>query len=128
MTDLHGAPVLLTDLAIVLGMAAVVSAVFHRLRVPLILGYVLAGLVVGPHVPIPLVANPDNVQTLSDLAVILLMFTVGLEFNARRLLRAGPRRSLVVALQAGARFWLSFLAARGLGWSLTAAVFTDATL
>lgn len=124
----HGAPPLLTDLAIVLGTAAVVSALFHRLKIPPILGYVIAGLVVGPHVPVPLVANLENVQTLSDLGVILLMFTVGLEFNARKLLRAGPRSLLAVAFQGGIMFIAAFLAARAFGWGQTAAVFTGSAL
>lgn len=125
---MHGTPPLLTDLAIVLGSAAVVSALFHRFRFPPILGYVIAGLLVGPHVPVPLVANQENVQTISDLGVILLMFTVGLEFNARKLLRAGPRGLLAVAFQAGIGFCAAFLAARSFGWSWKASVFAGAAL
>ena len=125
---MHGPPPLLTDLAVVLGTAAIVSALFHRLRIPTILGYVIAGLVVGPHVPVPLVANLENVQTLSELGVILLMFTIGLEFNARKLLRAGPRSLLVVAIQGAAAFWGAFLVARAFGWGSLACVFTGAAL
>lgn len=128
MTLPHAAPPLLADLAIVLGTAAVVAAAFDRLKIPPILGYVLAGLVVGPHVPIPLVANQENVQTLSELGVILLMFTIGLEFNARKLLRAGPRGILVVSVQAGAAFSASFLVARSFGWSDTASLFTGSAM
>ena len=123
---MHAIPPLLADLAVVLGTAAVVSAVFHRLKIPPILGYVIAGLLVGPHVPVPLVANQANVQTLSDLGVILLMFTIGLEFNARKLLRAGPRSLLVVAVQGGAAFWMSFMLARAFGWSESVSVFMGA--
>jgi len=124
----HAVPPLLTDLAVVLGTAAVVSALFHRLRVPPVLGYVIAGLLVGPHVPVPLVANQENVQTLSDLGVILLMYTVGLEFNARKLLRAGPRGLLAVSVQGGVMFTLALLAARAFGWGETAAVFVGSSL
>jgi len=125
---MHGPPPLLTDLAVVLGTAAIVSALFHRLKIPPILGYVIAGLVVGPHLPIPLVADQENVQTLSELGVILLMFTIGLEFNARKLLRAGPRSLLVVAIQAAATFWATFLVARAFGLGDRACVFTGAAL
>jgi len=123
---MHEAPPLLSDLAVVLGTAAIVSAVFQRLKIPPILGYVIAGLLVGPHVPVPLVANQANVQTLSELGVILLMFSIGLEFNARKLLRAGPRSLLVVAIQGGAAFWIAFLLGRAFGWSHTTSVFTGA--
>lgn len=128
MGGAHAVPPLLIDLAVVLGTAAVVSALFHRLRVPPILGYVIAGLLVGPHVPVPLVANQENVQTLSDLGVILLMYTVGLEFNARKLLRAGPRGLLAVAIQGGVVFSLALLAARAFGWGETASVFVGSAL
>ena len=128
MGGAHGIPLLLTDLAIVLGTAAVVSALFHRLKVPAIFGYVIAGLLVGPHVPVPLVANQENVQTLSDLGVILLMYTIGLEFNARKLLRAGPRGLLAVAIQGGVLFSLAVLAARAFGWSAPASIFVGSAL
>src|SRR5260221_14619099 len=58
----------------------------RRLRQPVVLGYIIAGLIVGPHVPIPLVADPDVVETLSELGVILLMFSLSLEFRLRKLM------------------------------------------
>ena len=58
-------PRLILDLAAVLGVAAVITLLFRRLRQPAVLGYMLAGLILGPHVPIPLVADPENVQTLA---------------------------------------------------------------
>ncbi len=89
---MHGANEFLTALTIVLGVAGVTTVVFQRLRQPVILGYILAGLIIGPHVPIPLIANPDIVLTLSELGVILLLFGLGLglEFRFGTLLRAGP--------------------------------------
>jgi CPA2 family monovalent cation:H+ antiporter-2 len=65
---------------------------------------------------------------LSDLGVILLMYPVGLEFNARKLLRAGPRSLLAVAFQGGVIFIATFLAARAFGWGETASVFAAAAL
>ena len=82
----------LVALTIVLGVAAVTTVVFQRLRQPVVLGYILAGLIVGPHVPIPLVADREIVQTLSELGVILLMFSLGLEFSLRKLLAARAHR------------------------------------
>src|SRR5439155_186574 len=78
MQDAHA---FLKALTIVLGVAAVTTVVFQRLRQPVVLGYIIAGLIVGPHVPIPLVADSAVVRTLSELGVILLMFSLGLEFS-----------------------------------------------
>src|SRR5690348_8698359 len=60
----------LVELVIVLGSATVVTVVFQALRMPVVLGYVLAGMVIGPHVPVPLVADAELVHVLSQLGVI----------------------------------------------------------
>lgn len=91
----------LRDLALVLCVAAITSVVFQRLRLPAAPGYIVAGLLIGPHVPFPLVANLETVQTLAELGVVLLMFSIGLEFSLRRLARIGPRVGLVVLLEVG---------------------------
>jgi len=64
---------------------------FQRLRQPVVLGYIIAGLIVGPHVPIPLVAN-RVVQTLSELGVILLVFSLGLVACSRSVQPGVTRR------------------------------------
>ena len=90
-------PRLILDLATVLGVAAVITLVFRWLKQPAVLGYMLAGLIVGPHVPIPLVADLENVQTLAELGVVLLMFSVGLAGKVIRWSRPlGLRRVVVV--------------------------------
>ena len=88
----------LVNLAIVLGVAAVTTVLFHRLKLPVIFGYMLAGLMVGPHLPIPLVADSHVVDSLAELGVVLLMFSLGLEFTLRRLTELGPRAGIVALL------------------------------
>src|SRR3989442_13949866 len=94
----HHANVFLTNLAIVLCVAAVTTVVFQRLRQPVVLGYILAGLLVGPHVPFPLVADDEIIRGLSELGVILLLFTIGLEFTVEKLLRVGAAAAIVAAV------------------------------
>ena len=83
---------IVSALAVVLCVAAVTTVLFQRLRQPVVLGYLLAGLIIGPHVPIPLVADEQVVQTLSELGVILLMFSLGLEFSLRKLVQGRAHR------------------------------------
>src|SRR3954470_2672729 len=83
------ANVFLVNLAMVLCVAAVTTVIFQRLRQPLVLGYIIAGLLVGPYVPFPLVADSDTIHGLSELGVILLLFGIGLEFTFRKLVRGG---------------------------------------
>src|SRR5262245_115026 len=101
--DAHG---FLVALTIVLGVAAVTTVVFQRLRQPVVLGYILAGLIIGPNVPVPLVADRQVIQTLSELGVILLMFSLGLEFSLGKLVRLGPSGGLTALLQSSLMVWL----------------------
>lgn len=87
---------LLLDLLAILATAAVVAAIFRRLHLGMIPGYVVAGAIVGPHA-FGLVQSPENVENISRLAVILLMFTIGLMLEARSL-RSGMVSSLAVGV------------------------------
>ena len=84
MSDLSS---FLSDFTMVLCVAAVTTILFQKLRQPVVLGYLLAGLILGPHVPIPLFAHEDTVKTLAELGVILVMFSIGLKFSIRRFMR-----------------------------------------
>ncbi|MGH7538840.1 MAG: cation:proton antiporter, partial [Gemmatimonadales bacterium] len=125
MIDVHE---FLRSLTIVLAVAAVTTVLFQRLHQPVVLGYIIAGLIVGPHVPVPVVADRTIVQTLSELGVILLMFSLGLEFSLARLVRVGPTAAFTAVIQCGAMAWLGFLAGRLLGWSTLESVFTGAVI
>jgi CPA2 family monovalent cation:H+ antiporter-2 len=125
---MHDAHEFLRALTIVLCVAALTTVVFQRLRQPVVLGYIIAGLIVGPHVPIPLVADRDVVQTLSELGVILLMFSLGLEFSLRRLVEVGPPAGLTALLQSSIMIWLGFLTGRLFGWTTLESLFAGAVI
>jgi CPA2 family monovalent cation:H+ antiporter-2 len=125
---MHDAHEFLRSLAVVLAVAAVTTVVFQRLRQPVVLGYIVAGLIVGPHVPLPLVADVGIVQTLSELGVILLMFSLGLEFSLAKLARVGPTATFTAVIQCSVMSWLGFLAGRLFGWSPLECVFTGAVV
>jgi monovalent cation:H+ antiporter-2, CPA2 family len=114
---MHDAHDFLTTLAIVLSVAALTTVVFQRLRQPVVFGYLFAGMIVGPHVPIPIVADVAIVQTLSETGVILLLFSLGLEFSLRKLIRVGPRAAIVAVVQGGLMIWLGYALGRGFGWT-----------
>jgi CPA2 family monovalent cation:H+ antiporter-2 len=118
----------LVELVIVLGVAAVVTVGFQAARLPVVLGYVLAGLLIGPHVPVPLVANAHLVHTLSELGVILLMFTIGLELRIETLARVGLPAAATTLFEVGLAISVGALVARALGFSPVEAMFTGACL
>jgi CPA2 family monovalent cation:H+ antiporter-2 len=125
---MHEAHEFLKSLTIVLAVAAVTTAIFQRLRQPVVLGYILAGLIVGPHVPIPVVADKGIVQTLSELGVILLMFSLGLEFSLGRLLKVGPIAGFTAVFQCGLMAWLGFVIGRSFGWTTMESIFAGAAI
>ena len=117
----------LEDLAMVLCVAAVTTVIFQKIRQPVVVGYLIAGLIVGPHVPF-LFADKDRIHTLSELGVILLMFALGLEFSIRKLIRLGPTSGFITALQVGLMVWLGFMCGRAMGWTPLESIFTGALL
>jgi monovalent cation:H+ antiporter-2, CPA2 family len=109
---------LLTDLAVILCVAAFTTVVFQRIKQPVVLGYLLAGMIVGPHLPIPLFANEEVAHTLSELGVILLMFSLGLEFNLRKLGRIAGTAGIITIIQCSLMMLLGYFVGRMLGWTI----------
>jgi CPA2 family monovalent cation:H+ antiporter-2 len=123
---MHGARDLLEALAVVLGVAAVTTVLFQRLRLPVVLGYVLAGLLVGPNLALAFVADPEVVRTLSELGVILLMFALGLELTIRKVAAVAPTAGLTAVVEVNLMLLLGYAAGRALGWSTVECLFSGA--
>jgi CPA2 family monovalent cation:H+ antiporter-2 len=116
----------LANLALVLCTAAVTSFVFQKLKQPVVFGYLLAGMLVGPYVPVPLAADERVLQTLSDLGVILLMFTLGLEFRLKKVAQIAATSGLAALLETSTMMGIGYLAGYFLGFTVLECVFTGA--
>src|SRR3954453_2590979 len=93
-------PPLISDLAIILGVAGLVSLLFQKIRQPVVLGYIMAGMIVGPYTPpFPLVTDLPGIQIWAELGVIFLMFSLGLEFSFRKLASVGFSASLTACFE-----------------------------
>lgn len=125
---MHDAHAFLQALTIVLGVAAITTVLFHWLKQPVVLGYLLAGLIMGPHVPIPLIADAGVVRTLSEIGVILLMFSVGLEMRVQTLWRLAPTAGLTALIQCSAMVWIGFVTGRAFGWTAMEGLFAGAVI
>lgn len=123
-----GGTAFLSALAMVLCVAAVTTVLFQWLGQPVVLGYLIAGLIIGPHVPVPLVADAGIVHTLSEIGVILLMFSLGLEFRLKKLLEVGPTAGLTALIQCSAMIWLGYSVGQLFGWTSMESLFTGAIL
>jgi CPA2 family monovalent cation:H+ antiporter-2 len=125
---MHAAHEFLKTLAIVLGVAAATTVLFQRLRQPVVLGYIIAGLVVGPHLPLPLNADPTTVSTLSELGVILLMFAIGLELNIEKLVRVAPTAGVIGTIQVALMMAAGFAVGRAFGWTQQESIFAGSAI
>ncbi|MBR1688851.1 MAG: cation:proton antiporter [Prevotella sp.] len=83
-------PELIIDLALILIVAAAVTLIFKRLKQPLVLGYIVAGFLVSPHMPYTMsVMDRADIQTWADIGVIFLLFSLGLDFSFKKILKMG---------------------------------------
>ena len=119
----------LQDLAIVMIVAGLVTVVFHRLKQPVVLGYILAGVIIGPHTPpLPLIANDETIQTLSELGIIFLMFSLGLEFSLRKLKEVGATAFIGATMAILVMLCAGYSLGQAFGWSSIDSIFLGAIL
>lgn len=109
---------ILTDFAWIMLSAAIAALIFQRFKMPLLLGYLAAGFIVGPHLGLwPALVELENVQELSELGIIFLLFYIGLEFDFSRLRRAFGPALAALALQTLLMLFVGMEASRWLGLS-----------
>ncbi len=119
----------LQDLAVVMIVAGFVTIVFHRFKQPVVLGYIVAGVIIGPHTPpYPLIHNEETIQTLAELGVVFLMFSLGLEFSLRKLKAVGATAFIGAALEILLMCLLGFQIGQWFGWSRMDSIFLGAML
>lgn len=83
-------PHIITDLSMILIVASMVTILFKRLKQPLVLGYIVAGFLAGPHMPyMPTVGDKETVEVWSQIGVIFMMFSLGLEFSFKKIVKMG---------------------------------------
>jgi CPA2 family monovalent cation:H+ antiporter-2 len=119
----------LQDLAVVMCVAAVVTIVFRQLKQPVVLGYILAGALIGPHTPpFELIHDEGTIETLAQLGVIFLMFALGLEFSLRKLQKVGAAAFIVAAMEILLMVVAGYELGRFFGWSQMDSIFLGAIL
>lgn len=120
---MHLAP-LIRDLAIILVTAALVAFVCRRIRQPVVVGYLIAGILLGPSTEIFFaVSDMANIKIWAELGIIFLMFTLGLKFSFRKLSQLGVTSGITGIIEIGAMILIGMAAARALGWPLQQAIF-----
>ncbi len=122
-------PNLITDLALILGSAAIMTLVFKMLRQPLVLGYIIAGILVSPNFTwLPSIVETDNVTVWAEIGVIFLLFSLGLEFSFRKLAQVGGSASVSAFVEAIGMSALGYACGKLLGWSTMDSIYLGAAL
>ena len=126
---MHTLPHLISDLALILIVAGAVTLLFKRLHQPLVLGYIVAGFLAGPHFSlVPTVRDISSIETWSNIGVIFLMFTLGLEFSMKKIVKMGLRPILAACLVMGSMIGVGNAVGWSFGWSSTDCLFLGGML
>lgn len=111
-------PQLISDLALILLCAGVMTLLFKKLKQPVVLGYIVAGFIASPYMPyIPSVVDSADISTWADIGVIFLLFSLGLEFSFKKLLKAGSTPVIAVIVLSLAMIGVGIVVGNCFGWS-----------
>lgn len=120
---------LLRDLSVVMVVAALTTTLARLLKQPVVIGYLIAGLLIGPHTPpFSLVRDAHSIHTMAELGLVFLMFSLGLEFNLAKVKRVGFSAGLAAVIKILGTTAIGYGVARALEWKTTDAIFLGAIL
>ena len=110
-------PELVQDLALILVVAGFVTLIFKKLKQPLVLGYIVAGFLVSPHMPYTMsVVDQGDIQTWADIGVIFLLFSLGLDFSIKKILKMGASPIIAACTIIFCMMALGIIVGHSFGW------------
>ena len=111
------------DLAVILISAGIITIICRALKQPALLGYVIAGFIIGPHMGVFGISSMDTVELWSEIGIIFLMFGLGLEFSFKKLLGAGTSALVTAGSKFLGAFVIGFVLGQAIGWSTMESIF-----
>jgi len=112
------------DFAIIMIVASVMALISHRLKQPMVIAYIVAGMIIGPYTPpFSLITETDTLTLFAEIGVILLLFVVGMEFPIEKLRRIGKKATVIATAEAAGTFLAGFGAAQLLGFTFYDSMF-----
>ncbi len=122
-------PYLVKDLALILIVAGIVTVVFKKLKQPLVLGYVMAGFLVSPHMPYTMsVIDRDDISTWGEIGVIFLLFSLGLDFSFKKIMKMGASPIISTCSIVFCMMVLGIVTGHAFGWSRMDSIFLGGML
>lgn len=122
-------PTLITDLALILVSAGIITLIFKKLKQPLVLGYIVAGFIASPHLPFtPSISDAANIQTWADIGVVFLLFALGLDFSFKKLMKVGGPAIIAASTIIFGMVILGFSVGLAIGWKRMDCIFLGGML
>ena len=122
-------PFLVKDLALILMVAGIVTIIFKKLKQPLVLGYIVAGFLVSPHMPYTMsVIDETDIKTWADIGVIFTLFSLGLDFSFKKIVKMGASPIIATVVIVFAMMMLGISIGHGFGWSKMDCIFLGGML
>ena len=126
---MEGIPALFSDLALILITAGITTVIFKWLKQPLVLGYIVAGFLIGPHFTyFPVVSDTTSVSTWSEIGMVFLLFAIGLEFSFKKLKKVGGPGAIMVLTELIIMFTSGFFVGKLFGWQKMNCIFLGCML
>ncbi len=120
---------LLRDFAIITGAGATALLVFRAVKLPPVLGYLIAGILIGPFtLPRVAIVELDSIRSIADLGLVVLLFALGIEFGWDRIRRVGLRVVFIAAFEIAFMVWLGYQTGLAVGWTSTEAFFLGSAM
>ena len=122
-------PYLVKDLALILMVAGIVTIIFKKLKQPLVLGYIVAGFLVSPHMPYTMsVIDESDIKTWADIGVIFTLFSLGLDFSFKKIVKMGASPIIAMVVIVFSMMMLGISVGHGFGWSKMDCIFLGGML
>ena len=122
-------PYLVKDLALILMVAGIVTIIFKKLKQPLVLGYIVAGFLVSPHMPYTMsVIDESHIKTWADIGVIFTLFSLGLDFSFKKIVKMGASPIIATVVIVFSMMMLGISVGHGFGWSKMDCIFLGGML
>src|SRR6476646_1154035 len=115
---------IIQDFAVIMIVASVMALISYKLKQPLVIGYIIAGIIIGPHTPpFSLILHPDILNLFAEIGIILLLFVVGMEFPIEKLKNIGRKALIIAMTEAFGTFIIGFVVAQSLHYSVYNSLF-----
>lgn len=118
-----------SDLALILISAGIITLIFKWLKQPLVLGYIVAGFLISPHFDfLPTVMETSNIKEWSEIGIIFLLFALGLDFSFKKLFKIGSTAFITAGVEIASMFCIGFITGFFLGWTIMESIFLGGML